>query len=233
MHYHIDTIPIWDAYKNGSECPLCDIRKHLELKFLDFFIGDSVMEPENRIRTNKEGFCTTHFSMLYENEKKLPLALTAHTRLRYITQQLEPEIQALRAEAGKNETDAAIKKLVKKLDSINSGCALCYDIDKHMKRYMQTIIRMWKKEKEFRIQMESSKGLCLGHFKNMLETATKELSGKSYTEFVKLLAMLESAALLRLDEEIEYFTKKFDYRNADKPWGNSRDSLIRLLGKFK
>ena len=24
MKYHIDTIPVWDAYKRGGECPLGD-----------------------------------------------------------------------------------------------------------------------------------------------------------------------------------------------------------------
>jgi len=233
MHYHIDTIPIWDAYRNDGECPLCDIRAHLENKFLDFYIGDSVMEPANRIRTNKEGFCPAHFSMLYENEKKLPLALTAHTRLRYVMEQLEPELQSLMTGLERNDSERASKKIVEKLEAISTSCALCDDIDRHMERYMQTIIRMWKKEKEFRSLFEGSRGFCLGHFRSMLETARGELGSKQYAEFAGLLASIEKSALSRLDGEVEYFTLKFDYRNADKPWGTSRDSLGRLLGKFK
>ncbi|NLE68688.1 MAG: hypothetical protein GX611_00720, partial [Clostridiales bacterium] len=39
--------------------------------------------------------------------------------------------------------------------------------------------------------------------------------------------------LKRLEEELEWFTLKFDYRNADKPWGNSRDALERTVNKLR
>ena len=39
MKYHIDTIPVWDAYKHGGECPLCEIARHNEQEFLDVFMG--------------------------------------------------------------------------------------------------------------------------------------------------------------------------------------------------
>ena len=31
MRYHIDTIPVWDAMKLEGECPLCALRRKLEL----------------------------------------------------------------------------------------------------------------------------------------------------------------------------------------------------------
>ena len=37
----------------------------------------------------------------------------------------------------------------------------------------------------------------------------------------------------RLEGEIEWFTKKFDYRNSDKPWGNSRDAVKRSVNKLR
>jgi len=36
----------------------------------------------------------------------------------------------------------------------------------------------------------------------------------------------------RLEGEIEWFTNKFDYRNQDKPWGNSRDAVKRSVNKL-
>ena len=37
----------------------------------------------------------------------------------------------------------------------------------------------------------------------------------------------------RVTDEIEWFTRKFDYRNDDKPWGNSRDAVERSLNKLR
>ena len=36
----------------------------------------------------------------------------------------------------------------------------------------------------------------------------------------------------RLQEEVTWFTDKFDYRNKDKDWGNSKDSIQRCMQKL-
>ena len=65
MKYHIDTIPVWDAYKADCECPMCLIRRKCELDFIDSFLGGSVMEPDTRIEVNAKGFCQEHLHQLY------------------------------------------------------------------------------------------------------------------------------------------------------------------------
>ena len=75
MKYHIDTIPVWDAMKEDTECLLCSIEKKQEDKYVSFYLGDSVMQPEVRQRTNKTGFCGKHYEMMYAQTKKLPLGL--------------------------------------------------------------------------------------------------------------------------------------------------------------
>ena len=37
----------------------------------------------------------------------------------------------------------------------------------------------------------------------------------------------------RLQEEVTWFTDKFDYRNKDKPWGNSQDAVERAINKLR
>ena len=46
MRYHIDTIPVWDAMKLNGECPLCALRRKVEMEDVDRFLGGSVMEPD-------------------------------------------------------------------------------------------------------------------------------------------------------------------------------------------
>ncbi len=35
----------------------------------------------------------------------------------------------------------------------------------------------------------------------------------------------------RVTDDLEWFTDKFDYRNEDKPWKNSKDALPRSMNK--
>lgn len=37
--------------------------------------------------------------------------------------------------------------------------------------------------------------------------------------------------LKRLEEEVTWFTDKYDYRNKEKDWGNSRESIERCMQK--
>ena len=68
MRYHIDTIPVWDAMKLGGECPLCALRRKVELMDVDRYLGASVMEPDTRIQVNEKGFCQRHHKMLTEKK---------------------------------------------------------------------------------------------------------------------------------------------------------------------
>ena len=39
--------------------------------------------------------------------------------------------------------------------------------------------------------------------------------------------------LARVQEDIDWFIDKFDYRNADAPWKNSKDAVPRGMQKLK
>ena len=79
---------------------------------------------------------------------------------------------------------------------------------------------------------DQSKGFCLPHLALVLEMADRTLSDKQAAEFKKTLSVLEIENLKRIEGELEWFTLKFDYRNTDKPWGNSRDAIERSVNKL-
>ena len=70
---HIDTMPVWDAYKSDAECPLCELKKRAETASISYFLGESVMEPSQRIEVNQKGFCAQHFKQLYDAGNRLGL----------------------------------------------------------------------------------------------------------------------------------------------------------------
>lgn len=59
------------------------------------------------------------------------------------------------------------------------------------------------------------------------------LPAKLVGPFAGLLASLTRDNLSRMEKDIEWFTLKFDYRNQDKPWGDSKDAVERTVNKLR
>ena len=49
MKYTLDTLPVLDAYRENSECPLCRLRIACEDQYVDSMLGAAYMEPDCQI----------------------------------------------------------------------------------------------------------------------------------------------------------------------------------------
>ncbi len=222
MRYHLDTIPVWDALGSDSECFLCDLSARAEAAYLDSFLGASVMEPAVRIEVNEKGFCARHFAKMLPMQNRLGLALMTHTHLKQTLEELkQPGPAAKRGLFGRAEAAARAET-----------CVLCDRLAETMARYRYTALHLWKTDPEFRRKLLASKGVCLPHYRALLGEAEAALGGKAQ-EFRDALYKVERENLDRIEKEIEWFTLKFDYRNADKPWGASKDAPDRAIGKLR
>ena len=112
-------------------------------------------------------------------------------------------------------------------------CILCERLDYTIRRYAYTLVHLWNTDSQFKAAFSASKGLCLEHLALVCDMAQENLSGKDYTSFMETLARVEAENLKRIEDELEWFTLKFDYRNQDKPWGNSRDAVERAINKLQ
>lgn len=243
MSYHIDTITVWDAFKENSECPFCAIEKKLETDYIDSYLGDAAMLPDIRQQVNRTGFCAAHWKGLYDAQKRLPLALQLHTHLleqNKITSAHLSSYARLCASSGNGllgrkpaALKTALEELKKKQAEKAASCLICEKIKIHLGLYMETTVKLFKNEKEFRTLAEEGKGFCMPHLLDLLEKAYDGLNASLYTELVLLLFKKQTENLNRLSDEVEWFTKKFDYQNKDKPWGNSQDCLPRAINKIK
>ena len=234
MRQHIDTIPVWDAYKQDCECPLCLLEDTNEHNYVDAFMGGSVMEPDVRVEVNKKGFCGRHFKLMLNNNNRLGVALMAHTYLKETIAKLGQTQMAVNATPAK--TGLFGKKAPAPgadLSAITDTCILCDRLNATMDRYVYTLVYMWKHESAFKSQLLASKGLCLKHYAQVLKTAPELLNGQELKQFTDAINKLETDNLARLEKEIEWFTLKFDHKNADKPWGTSKDSLDRTVLKLR
>lgn len=231
MKYHIDTIPVWDALKEDCECPLCLIESGQENKYVEFYLGDSVMQPDVRQMTNKKGFCHKHYAMMYNATKKLPLGLSTYTRLEYIREHLDKYLDKITKEDKSLKKSGALDA-AQYINYITSECAVCDNIEENMKRYFYTFIHLWKTDGEFKEAFMKSKGLCLQHFAELIEFSKKEMSDKVTLELSKDMAKVQKENLQRLAQEVKFFNDKFDHRNVDKPWGTAKDALPRAINKL-
>lgn len=248
IKYHLDTIPVWDAYQEEGECPLCILEDSSEKSYVDSFLGGSVMEPDTRIEVNKRGFCPHHNNLLYKAQNRLGLALITHTHtletikeVKSRTNAIKKNIQhpektstAILKKLSRNETELeqSIGDFSRWMKDHRSSCIICDRINYSLNRYAYTIIHLWDHDQEFRKTMNQSKGFCFSHLPFILDMAVERLNNKKLAGLMEELIDLQLQNMDRLEKELHWFTQKFDYRNQDKPWGNSKDSLPRVLQKL-
>ncbi|HHX18383.1 MAG TPA: ABC transporter substrate-binding protein [Clostridium sp.] len=251
MKEKIYTIPVTDAFKNDCECPMCILEKKLEDENVEYILGPFLMEPEGRMQTNKEGFCQKHFEMLYNTQaNRLGLGLIVDTHLceqNDILKKLydkneeilrkDSEISMIKNLSGKitskqTESKKFVASLIEKLDELANSCTICNRLNKTMDRYVDVILYLYFKEDDFKNLFDSQKGFCLKHLKLLLEGTKKYLPPKETAIFINKLMSIQIQNMERIQEEVNWFTKKFDYRYNDAPWNNSKDALLRSIQKL-
>ena len=252
MKERIYTIPINEAFEQDTECPICVCERNLENDALEYAVGPAMMEPDCRIETNRTGFCSNHFVKLYNLQKeRLPLALVIDTHMaeqikiiEEIYSKSKKELEALRDKRnlealsenlrGKKKSVAGktIDELLNKLAELKETCAVCRKINENMDRLVDNTLYLYRKEPEFKKKFNESKGFCLRHVEGLLAKAKEVFSPVMQAEFITELLPLELTELKRINEEVNYFTKMFDYRNSEADWKNSKDAIPRSIEKL-
>ena len=236
MKVQIDTIPVVEAYETADECPFCYLQRQTEQKAIRYTVGPgaSYMEPEVRGATDGLGFCAAHYKKLYDYGNSLGNALIMQTHLIGLRKELEQqlndfELPAKKGLFSKQETEQL--PIVQWLHGKNESCFLCNKIHYNMRRYYATFFHLIK-DAAFREKVESSKGLCLCHMEKLLDAAREHLSNGQREWFFETVADLQRKNLARIQEDLDWFIEKFDYRNAGADWKNSKDAVSRTMQKL-
>lgn len=226
------TIPVTDAFHKDSECPLCNMFHDLETQSIEYTMGPSYMEDDTRAQTDKQGFCARHIKQMYANQNRLGIALILDTHMDEVINNLERL-----SRNGKPAATSFFKKPVytdvkSYIDYLESNCFVCNRINQTFERYIATIFYLYKTENDFRETFRSSKGFCTHHYGMLYQMAGSHLSGTVLNEFINDLNRLYLENMKRVKEDLEWFRDKFDYRNQDAPWKNSKDAVPRTLMKI-
>ena len=223
----IYTIPVHEAFEASAEdhacgCPVCALYRKLEENELDQILGASMMEPDTRIQTNKEGFCRTHYDMMFVRKNRLGMALTLESHLAELKEDLKSgKLAELVGKAG--------EKPRRRIEQLESSCYVCRRIEFHFAHMLQTIALLFEEEETFPKLMSAQPYFCLPHYRLLLDVAQRELPKKKLPEFAKILSAVEEKYMDELSADVSWFCKKFDYRFDAEPWGNSKDSVERAL----
>ena len=232
MKEKLYTIPVNDAYQADCECPLCSMYHNLEESAIDFVMGPSYMEDDIREVTNKIGFCQTHVQKLYKNQNRLGLALMLHTHMQKVTKDLEKLSKGALSTGGLFKKKSESNGVVSYVKSVTNRCYVCERIDNTFERYVITILYLYRTDEDFRKIFRNAKGVCMAHYATLTEYAPRELSGSTLKDFINDLNQTFLNNMSRIQDDLEWFIDKFDYRNSNEPWRNSKDALLRSVTKL-
>ena len=98
-----------------------------------------------------------------------------------------------------------------------------------IERYNEVIMHMFSHDSAFRERFMNTKSHCLPHTAALLRTAANKLSQNDAADFITALAMGNKECFAELEHDVEWFTQKFDYRNKEASWGNSKNAIQRSM----
>lgn len=241
MKENIATIPLIDAFHAKDECPFCYLEREAEQHAVSFILGSAYMEDDIREKTDATGFCRHHFKMMYDYGNRLGNALILSTHLKKLNEELTKEMKTFTP--GKS---GLLKRLKKSAPSVcaapettlglwisqkTNRCYVCDHFRNIYGRYLDTFFDLYLKNEEFRALFETGRGFCLPHFGDLIETAERRLNDAQKEDFYRIAFPLMQQNMERLQKEVSWFVEKNDYRNKDKDWGTSADSIQRGMQK--
>lgn len=242
MKEKLYTIPLNDAINAGDECPFCFVERELEQDSLDYVLGScaSYMESDMRDLTDKAGFCREHFKKMFDYGNTLGNAWILKTHYLKIRGEMEkamdsykPGKTSLADKILKKSSAQAQNSVAAWVNEKESSCYICKHNQEIFERYLDTFFVLYSKEEEFRSKIAASKGFCLTHFGVLCEKAETKLNEKERLAFFDVLFPLMRENMDRLQEDVDWMVEKFDYKNHDKDWKNSKDAIQRGMQKLK
>ena len=148
----IYTIPVNEAFDlSGADkscgCPFCTLYNKLENDELDLILGASMMEPDVRIKTNKEGFCKTHYDMMFTRKNRLGMALTLESHLNELAEDIKPP----KLFAPK------IPKAVTRIAELEENCYVCKRIEVNFEGFDLALDKnIYSNIVDYELEVESS-----------------------------------------------------------------------------
>lgn len=240
MKEKLYTIELTDAVKSGDECCFCWLERKMEQENLEFVLGSSYMESDVREETSLHGFCRHHTKMMYDYGNTLGNAWILKSRMEKVRADLAGRTgtktpQANRSSILKSFFSGAGKHGAGKSGETRGGadsCYICGRMEKIYARMLDTFAWMLEHDSDFGKSLSESKGFCLRHFEEAEEICERTCRTQVWEEWKPKLDRLMMENLDRVQEDVNWLIEKYDYRNKDADWKESRDAVPRAMQKL-
>lgn len=231
MKEKIYTIPLLDAYRADCDCVFCYLEEKIVREELAYTLGDSMMEPDSRVRSNETGFCAAHLKQLYDSGNRLSLALMISTHMEHLAAQLQ-KVKCKNGGKGmfRKETEIADTAPLKQA---STHCVICDKLAEIRQHYVSVFYYLWEKEAGFRETVRRSHGMCLHHMTEMIDGAGSHLKAEAARELTAVLLERQKAALAEDIRKVKGFIDMFDYRNAGKDQSEFKEALPTALNRLR
>ena len=187
LQLQLETIPVWDGVKEGSECFLCTLMKKAEEDGIRYYLSSAVMTPEVRVEMNEHGFCPHHSALLAEGGKPQALALAMDTYYDENKRLFAPLYGKVMDAGNARKAEKAAAALFEETHRRESGCLVCSRMEERLLRYAYTVASLWRDDQDFCKALEDSKGFCLHHTESLIRIAPEALSGDDLRDFIKAM----------------------------------------------
>ena len=176
----LDRLPILDALHAECGCLFCELEADDELRVVEDYLRESVMDPEHRADIETNGLCRGHVHLLLGGGDVLGAAITVGAMLG----------TAVRAGLG-DEAPSDVGVRGSRLRGLGLGalapqgaaaaraqrqgrdCVFCRTLEGRARRRNDTFMRLYAENAEFRAEFAASRALCVPHGRQLVASASK------------------------------------------------------------
>ena len=228
----IYTIPVNESFDECAAdhslgCPFCRLHDRLEDSELDLILGASMMEPDVRQKTNALGFCHDHYDKMCVRKNRLGLALMLESHLDAVRSAMESGgLTGLLRPAGASASE--------RINKLGETCYVCGLVDYSLTKMIENAVFLWEtdfgqRQNPFEEKIKKQPFFCLPHYRSLIECGREQINKKKFPAFHTVVTAVTTAYFDELRGDISRFTKKFDYRYENEPWGNSKNAIERAI----
>ncbi|AEJ62273.1 hypothetical protein Spith_2015 [Spirochaeta thermophila DSM 6578] len=226
MKHNIATLAVWDAFRQDAECPLCVLERKQEHQLITSHL-ENIMDPATRTLIEERGYCGHHLRLLYERNDLLPLAIQLKDILAYRVGRRRKRYDEVRRHV--ERVPRLIRILRNRSQIEDETCLICDELEEGTSLNIHIVFTLWKKEEDFREAVTRCMGFCIPHEDLLLREAPLLLGGKHLSSFLSTVTTRQEDRFRALEEALSYFIDQYDYRNANRPWGTSREAVPRAI----
>jgi hypothetical protein len=250
------TVAVGEAVEKDTECLLCWMIERSEMRYLETFFSECVMDSGYRDKViRSRGFCRHHFHRLlsfaltnYSNEK-LGLALVLENLVEARSRDMErshtyiKDLPRTRAkdivhflidgvsQAKRKRLDECLRRIRSLIEAKERLCPACESLKNSDENHVDTLARMLIAHSSFQETFENSKGLCLIHLLKVIEALRLKYEAE-FPGLSKTLLELQLRNFHRIRSELKELIRKHDYRFQNEMWKSEKDVVERAVPKL-